>query len=57
MQGRLKKVITASVYSCVLYGQGITTDSRFIERVLGSLREFMERDELAFIYYRATSTT
>jgi hypothetical protein len=43
---------TATLYSCVLYGQGITYDSRFIDRVLSSLREFMEGDELAFIYHR-----
>lgn len=43
---------TATLYSCVLYGQGITYDSRFIDRVLSSLREFMEDDGLAFIYQR-----
>jgi hypothetical protein len=35
---------TPSLYSCVLYGKGITNDSVFIERVLSSLREFMEDD-------------
>jgi hypothetical protein len=41
---------TRSLYSCVLYGKGITNDCVFIERVLSSLREFMEDDGQAFIY-------
>src|SRR5215210_4977931 len=32
---------TKSLYSTVLYGKGITDDRRFIERALGSLREFI----------------
>lgn len=48
---------TATLYSCVLYGQGITNDNRFIERVLSSLRVFMEGDELAFIYHRLIAPT
>jgi hypothetical protein len=43
---------TTALYSCVLYGRGITNDSHFIERVLSSLREFMDNDWLAFIYHR-----
>ncbi len=43
---------TKSLYSCVLYGKGITNDSIFIERVLSSLREFMEEDGQAFIYQK-----
>jgi hypothetical protein len=43
---------TASLYSCVMYGRGITDDSRFIERVLSSLREFMEYDGQSFVYQR-----
>lgn len=43
---------TASLYSTVLYSRGIANDSNFIERALGSLREFMEYDGLAFIYQR-----
>ena len=35
---------TASLYSCVMYGKGITDDSRFIERALSTIREFMEDD-------------
>jgi hypothetical protein len=43
---------TKSLYSTVLYGKGITDDGRFIERALGSLREFMEDDGQAFVYRR-----
>jgi hypothetical protein len=43
---------TKSLYSTVMYGKGITDDSRFIERALGSLREFMEDDGQAFVYRR-----
>ena len=41
---------TKSLYSCVTYAKGITDDSRFIERALSSLREFMEGDGQAFVY-------
>ena len=43
---------TKSLYSTVMYGIGITNDSRFIERALSSIREFMEGDGLQFIYQR-----
>ena len=43
---------TASLYSTVLCGRGIPSDSHFIERSLSSLREFMEDDGLSFIYQR-----
>ena len=43
---------TASLYSCVMFGKGITDDSRFIERVLCTIREFMEDDGQAFAYQR-----
>jgi hypothetical protein len=43
---------TQSLYSCVLYGKGSTNDSVFIERVLSTLREFMEDDGQSFIYQR-----
>lgn len=33
---------TASLYSCVMFGKGITDDYRFIERALSTLREFMD---------------
>ncbi len=41
---------TASLYSCVMYGKGITDDSRFIERTLSTIREFMEDDGQQFVY-------
>ncbi len=43
---------TKSLYSCVLYGAGITNDNVLIQRVLSSLREFMEDDQLPFLYQR-----
>jgi hypothetical protein len=43
---------TASLYSCVMYGAGITDDSRFIERALSTIREFMEDDGQAFVYQK-----
>ncbi|MCB9924891.1 MAG: hypothetical protein H6822_22115 [Planctomycetaceae bacterium] len=41
---------TTSLYSCVMYGAGITDDSQFIERTLSTIREFMENDGQAFVY-------
>jgi len=41
---------TASLYSCVMYGAGITNEFRFIERALSTIREFMQDDEQALIY-------
>lgn len=43
---------TASLYSCVMYGKGITDDGRFIERAVSTIREFMEDDGQAFIYQK-----
>lgn len=43
---------TRSLYSIVMYARGITDDSRFIQRALSSLREFMEDDGQAFVYHR-----
>ena len=43
---------TQSLYSCVLYGKGITNDYPFIQRVLSSLLEFMADDGQAFIYQK-----
>ncbi|WP_407652598.1 DUF6933 domain-containing protein [Aporhodopirellula aestuarii] len=43
---------TKSLYSCVMYGAGITDDSRFIERALSTLREFMEDDGQSFACQR-----
>jgi len=41
---------TASFYSVVLYGRGITHDGLFIRRALDALREFMTDDGLGLIY-------
>jgi hypothetical protein len=41
---------TRSLYSVVMYGKGITDDSRFIDRALSNIREFMEDDGQAFVY-------
>jgi phosphoribosyl-ATP pyrophosphohydrolase len=43
---------TKSLYSTVMYGKGITDDSRFIDRVVSSLREFTESDGQAFVYQK-----
>jgi hypothetical protein len=43
---------TPSLYSCVMYGKGITNDRRFMERVLSTIREFMEDDGQALVYQR-----
>ena len=43
---------TKSLYSCVMYGKGITNDSQFIKRALSTIREFMEDDGQAFAYQR-----
>lgn len=43
---------TKSLCSTVLFAKGITNDSHFIVRALGSLREFMEEDGQAFVYHR-----
>ena len=43
---------TKSLYSCVMYGAGITDDSRFIERALSTIREFTEDDGQAFVYQK-----
>ena len=41
---------TVSLYSCVMYGKGITNESYFIERGLSTIREFMEDDGQSFGY-------
>lgn len=43
---------TASLYSCIMYGKGITDDSLFIERALSTIRDFMEDDGQAFVYQK-----
>ena len=41
---------TASLYSCVMFGRGITDDCRFTERALSTIREFMEVDGRSLVY-------
>lgn len=43
---------TKSLYSTVMYAKGINDDARFIDRALGSVREFMEDDGQAFAYHQ-----
>ncbi|MBA3480598.1 MAG: hypothetical protein H0T51_02180 [Pirellulales bacterium] len=43
---------TASLYSAILYGRGITDDGRFLDRGPGAIREVMDNDGLEFIYGR-----
>ena len=43
---------TASLYSCVMYGEGITDNHRFIERALSTIRELLEDDGQAFTYQK-----
>ncbi len=43
---------TKSFYSTVMYGKGITNDNQFIQRALGSIREFMDDDGQEFTYRR-----
>ncbi len=43
---------TASLYSTIMYGKGITNDDQFIERTQGVIREFMVDDGQEFIYRR-----
>ena len=43
---------TASLYSTVMFGKGITTDSIFIEHALDNVREFMEAYGHESVYRR-----
>jgi len=43
---------TASLYSVIMLGRGITNDHQFVECVMSSLSEFMEGDGLEFILQR-----
>jgi hypothetical protein len=49
---------TQSLYSCMLYGKGVTNDRIFSERVLTCLRDRMAHDGQAFTFetYIATSS-
>lgn len=41
---------TKSLYSCVTYGKGITNESKFTERALSTIREFMQDDGQQFAH-------
>lgn len=41
---------TASLYSTIFYGKGVTNDNRFIHEVIDSIRDMMEHDGLDQIY-------
>ena len=41
---------TTSLYSVVMLGNGITTDSKFIERAMSNICEFMEADGQPLVY-------
>ena len=41
---------TPSLYSTVMYGRGITTDSRFLEQALSCMREFLAHDGNGLVF-------
>ena len=43
---------TASLYSLIMYGRGITDDNEFIQRTLSFMREFMADNGCEFLYRR-----
>lgn len=43
---------TVSFYSCLMYGRGVSNDSRFVERAFATIREHMEDDGQEFVYQR-----
>jgi hypothetical protein len=43
---------TASMYSCVMFGKGITNDSIFIQRACDTIREFLTDNGQQFVYER-----
>jgi len=46
---------TASLYSVVMSGRGITDDNEFLNRSLDGIREFMVEDGLEFFYQKFIS--
>ncbi len=43
---------TKSLYSCVMPGKGMTSESTFVDRALSTLRDFMDTDGQAFAYQK-----
>jgi len=48
---------TASLYSCVMHGRGVTDDSTFIARALDAIRDFTADDGKQFIYRKFIAPT
>jgi len=45
-------VNSATLYSVIMYGRGVTDGGIFIDRVLSALRDFMTPDDLPFFFHR-----
>jgi len=45
-------VNSATLYSVIMYGRGITDGGIFIDRALSALRDFMTDDDLPFFFHR-----
>jgi len=48
---------TATLYSVVMFGCGITDGGSFIERAMANIREFMEADSLGLVYRNFVAPT
>jgi hypothetical protein len=46
---------TATLYTSIMYGRGITHDGQFLQYGLSALRDVMERDGLAAMYDRCVA--
>jgi hypothetical protein len=47
---------TASLYSLIMYGRGITDDNELVQRMLEFMREYMVDDGCEFLYRRLIAT-
>jgi len=45
-------VNSATLYSVIMYGRGVTDGGIFIDRALSALRDFMTDDDLPFFFHR-----
>ena len=53
--GRIQYVLisnTASLYSMVMFGRGVTDDGRFLDRMTSCMGEFLRADDHEFIWER-----
>jgi len=48
---------TATLYTVVMFGRGITDDGAFIERAMANIREVMEEDSLGLVYMNFVAPT